>query len=93
MPHEYNITIHKSNIRLRMNHKQKLNDIHPASPGCRPGTYPLNEEEAEEELQDKQTSLSRHDRRKPVPATVVVEICEPRGLSNPITMGIKTSKA
>ena len=31
----------------------ELNDIHPASPGCRPGTYPLNEEEAEEELQNK----------------------------------------
>ena len=29
---------------------------------------------------------------KPVPATVGVVICEPRGLSNPITMGIKTSK-
>ena len=28
----------------------------------------------------------------PVPATVVVVICEPRGLSNPIIMGIKTSK-
>ena len=28
-----------------------------------------------------------------VPATVVVVIYEPRGLSNPITMGIKTSKA
>ena len=50
MPHEYNITIQKSIIRLWMNHKQKLNDIHPASPGCRPGTYPLIEEEAEEEL-------------------------------------------
>ena len=24
MSHEYNITIHKSNIRLRMKHKQKL---------------------------------------------------------------------
>ena len=69
------------------------NNIHPAIPGCRPGTYPLNEEEAEDELQNKQTSLSRHDHRKPVPATVVVVICEPRGLSNPITMGIKTSKA
>ena len=32
------------------------NDIHPASPGCRPGTYPLIEEEAEEELQNKQTT-------------------------------------
>ena len=30
---------------------------------------------------------------QPVPATAVVVICEPRGLSNPITMGIKTSKA
>ena len=29
----------------------------------------------------------------PIPATIVVVICEPRGLSNPITMGIKTSKA
>ena len=85
--------IHKGNIRLRMKHKQKLNDIHPASPGCRPGTYPLIEEEAEEELQ-----TSKHRARvkiigKPVPATVVVVIYEPRGLSNPITMGIKTSKA
>ena len=51
MPHEYNIILHKSTIRLRMKHKQKLNDIHPASPGCRLGTYPLIEEEAEEELQ------------------------------------------
>ena len=25
---------------------------------------------------------------KPVPATIVVVICEPRGLSNPITMGV-----
>ena len=51
------------------------------------------EEEAEEELK-----ASKHRSRvtiiaKPVPATVVVVICEPRGLSNPITMGIKTSKA
>ena len=93
MPHEYNITIHKSNIRLRMNTNRNSNDIHPASPGCRPGTYPLIEEEAEEELQ-----TSKHRSRvkiiaKPVHATVVVVICEPRGLSNPITMGIKTSKA
>ena len=29
----------------------------------------------------------------PAPATVVVVNCEPRGLSNPITMGFKTSKA
>ena len=93
MPHEYNIILHKSTIRLRMKHKQKLNDIHPASPDCRPGTYPLIEEEAEEELQ-----TSKHRSRvkiiaQPVPATVVVVICEPRGLSNPITMGNKTSKA
>ena len=93
MPHEYNNIIHKSNIQLWMKHKQKLNDIHPASPGCRPGAYPLNEEEAEEELQ-----TSKHRSRVmiialPVPATVVVVICEPRGLNNPITMGIKTSKA
>ena len=93
MPHEYNITIHKNIIRLRMKHNRNSNDIHPASPGCRPGTYPLIEEEAEEELK-----TSKHRSRvmiitQPVPAIVVVVICEPRGLSNPITMGIKTSKA
>ena len=33
-----------------MKHKQELNEIHLAIPGCRPGTYPLIEEEAEEEL-------------------------------------------
>ena len=32
------------------------NDIHPASPGCRPGTYPLIEEEAEEELQTRHSN-------------------------------------
>ena len=41
----------------------------------------------------KQASLSRHDHRVPVPATDVVVICEPQGLSNPIIMCIKTSKA
>ena len=45
------------------NTNRNSNDIHPASPGCQPGTYPLIEE-AEEELQNKQTSLSRHDLRK-----------------------------
>ena len=45
------------------NTNRNSNDIHPASPGCRPGTYPLIEEEAEEELQNKQTSLSHHDHR------------------------------
>ena len=74
------------------NTNRSSNDIDPASPGCRPGTYPLIEE-AEEEL-----NASKHRSRvmiiaQLVPATVVVVICEPRGLSNPITMGIKTSKA
>ena len=45
-----------------------------------------------EELQ-KQTLLSCQINALPVPATVVLVICEPRGLSNTITMGIKTSKA
>ena len=74
---------------------KKKNDIYPASPGFRPGTYPQidEEEEAEEELQSKRASLSRQDIALPVPATVVVVICEPRGLSNLITKGIKTSKA
>ena len=60
-------------------------------PSSRPGTYPLIKEEAEE-LQNKQASLSRQSIALSVPATVVVVIYEPRGISNPITMGIKTSK-
>ena len=48
--------------------------------------------------QKKNSKTSKHRSRvmniaKPVPATVVVVICEQRGLSNPIIMGIKTSKA
>ena len=42
---------------------------------------------------NKQASHSRQIIALHVPTTVVVVICEPRGLSNPITMGIKTSKA
>ena len=46
----------------------------------------------------KNSKTSKHHSRvmiieQPVPATIVVVIYEPRGLSNPITMGIKTSKA
>ena len=45
----------------RCNTNRNSNEIHTASPGCRPGTYPKIDEE--EELQNKQTSLSRHDHR------------------------------
>ena len=94
MPHEYN---HTSSIRSTSdygwNTNRSSNNIHPASPGCRPGTYPLIKEEAEEELQNKQTSRSRHDHRVTCTCNCCCRICEPRGLSNPITMGIKTSKA
>ena len=41
----------------------------------------------------KKASHSRQIIALPVPTTIVVVNCEPRGLSNPITMGIKTSKA
>ena len=94
MPHEYNnISYTISTSDYGWNTNRNSNYIHPASLGCRPGTYPLIEEEAEEEL-----NASKHRSRvmiiaQPVPATVVIVICEPRGLSNPITMGIKTSKA
>ena len=64
MPHEYiNTTYIRSTSDYGWNTNRNSNDIHPASPGCRRGTYPLIEEEAEEELQNKQTSLSRHDHR------------------------------
>ena len=72
---------------------KKTNDIHPASPGYRPGTFSLIEEEAEEELQTSKHRSHVMIIALPAPANVVVVICEPRGLSNPITMGIKTSKA
>ena len=52
----------------------------------------IDEEEEAEELQIDQSSLSRHGIALPVPAPVVVVNCEPRGLSNLITRGIKTSK-
>ena len=41
--------------------------------------------EEEEELQIKQASLSRQSIALPVPATIVVVICEPHGLSNLIS--------
>ena len=50
-------------------------------------------DEEEEELQIKQALLLRQSIALPVPATVVVVICEPQGLSNLISKGIKTIKA
>ena len=87
----YTIIIQKSRVRLRTKSNDKMTSI-LAIPGCRPGTHPMIDEE-EEELQIKQASLSRQSIALPVPASVVVVICEPRGLSNPITMGSKTIKA
>jgi hypothetical protein len=51
------------------------------------------EEEAKEELQIEQASLSRQSIALTVPTPVVVVIYEPRGLSNHITKGVKTRKA
>ena len=53
----------------------------------------IDEEEEVEELQIEQASLSHQSITLPVPASVIVVIYEPRGLSNLITKGIKTSKA
>jgi hypothetical protein len=51
------------------------------------------DEEEVEELQIEQASMALTSSiTLPVPAPVVVVICEPRGLSNLITRGIKTSK-
>ena len=94
MPQEcINTSYIRSTSDYGWNINRNSNDIHPASPGCRPGTYPLIEEEAEEEVQNKQHRSRVMIIAKPVPATGVVVICEPRGLSNPITMGVRTSKA
>ena len=62
-----------------------------AIPGCRPETHHMIDEE--EELQIKQASLSHQSIALPAPATVVAVICEPQGLNNLISKGIKTSKA
>ena len=62
-------------------------------PSSQPETYPLTKEEEAEELQNKQPSLSHQNITLPIPATIVLVICEPRGLNDPVTMGIKTSKA
>ena len=54
----------------------------------------IDEEEEAEELQIDQSCIALTSSiALPVPAPVVVVICEPRGLSNLITKGIKTSKA
>ena len=84
-------TIQKSRIRLRMKHKRKTwttstllaqaADLEPIPRSTK------------ENSKSKRASLSRQIIALPVPASVVVVICEPRGLSNPITMGSKTIKA
>ena len=53
------------------------NDIHPASPGCQPGTYPLNDK-AEEELKASKHRSHVMIIALSVPAIIVVVICEPR---------------
>ena len=83
-------TIQKSRVRLRTKSNDKMTSI-LAIPGCRPGTQPMIDEE--EELQIKPASLSRQSIALPIPATVVVVICEPQGHGNLISKGIKTSKA
>jgi len=50
-------------------------------------------DDEEEQLQIKQASRSHQSIALPIPATVVVVICEPQGLSNLISKGIKTIKA
>ena len=72
---------------------KKKNDIHPANPRF-PDPEPIPRTKKKKQKNSKQASIAlASDHRLPVPATVVVVICEPRGLSNPITMGIKTSKS
>ena len=75
----------------RWNINRNSNNIHPASPGCQPGTNPRS-------TKKKNSNTSKHRSRVmiialPIPVTGVVVICELWGLNNPITMGIKTSKA
>ena len=69
----------------------KKNNIHPANLRLPTRNLSWIEEEEAEELQNKQASLSRQSITLPVPTTIVVVIFESRGLSYPITMGIKTS--
>ena len=70
-----------------MKSNEKKKDV----PGCQLGTHPMIIED--EEFQIEQASLSRQSIALPVCVPIVIVIYEPLGLSNLITMGIKTSKA
>ena len=67
--HEYNIILYKtSDYECK---QEKHNDIHPAIPGCRPGTYPkTDEEEGRTPTQVNIALTSSH--WKPAAATNVV---------------------
>ena len=69
-----NTTLHTQDIRLRMQTNEKHNDIHPAIPGCRPRTYPKNDEEEEEEVRTptQVNIVLTSSHRKPAPTTIGV---------------------
>ena len=93
MPHQYNIIIHNINIRTTdesQTETQTTSTLLAQAANLEPIPW--------SKKQKKNSKTSKPRSRvmiiaKPVPATGVVVICEPQGLSNPITMGIKTSKA
>ena len=94
MSHEYNIIIHKSNIRLRMKHKQQLKRHPPCQPRLPAWNLsPDRRRSRRRTPRQANIALTSRSSHKPASATIVVVNCEPRGLSNPFTMGIKTSKA
>ena len=63
MPHEYNIILHKSTIRLRMKHKQKLKQHPPCYPRLPTWNLSPNQRRSRRRTQRKQASLSRHHHR------------------------------
>ena len=66
---------------------------HPSLPSQAAVLEPILWSKKKKNSKSNKASRSRHIIALPVPATVVVVICEPQGLSNLISKGIKTIKA
>ena len=92
MPHEY-IKHHTEERHPTTDETQTETPMTSTLPAHVADREPIPRSTKKKNSTSKQTSLSCQIITLPVPATVVVVICEPQGLSNPITMGIKTSKA
>ena len=98
--HEYKNTSIHSNYHTKEQDpttdekNKKKNDIHPTNPRLLTRNLSFDRRRRSRRRTPKQANIALSQViAVPVPATIFVVICEPRGLGYPITMGIKTSKA